>query len=151
MKNCQQQNKSFRNAQRHASCFTAPMCQKSLSGHIRLYCKRLIASRTNRVAMHGLRASCSSVPLCHNLLSGQIRSYCKKLIASRTNCIVIPLRRCVRRRLPGQIRSYWRRGVLCVSLRRCVIIGYFRNSCFNCALLEYYIKTFSPIVLRAQN
>ena len=33
----------------------------------------------------------------------------------------------------GQIKSYWHRDVLCVSLGCCVIIGHFRNSCFNFA------------------
>ena len=32
-----------------------------------------------------------------------------------------------------QIRLFCHRDVLCVLLRRCVIIGYFQNSCFNCA------------------
>ena len=72
------------------------MCQKSLSRHTRLYCKMLIASRTNRIVMHKLRPSCSNAPLCYNLLSGQIRSYYKMLIASRTNRIAMPMRLCVK-------------------------------------------------------
>ena len=40
--------------------------------------------------------------------------------------------------LSGQIRLYGYRGVLFVSLCRCVIVGYFRNSCFHCSLLEHY-------------
>ena len=53
MKNCcKQQDKSYRNAWRRTYWFTVPMCQKSLSEHIRLYCKKLIASRTNRIVMH---------------------------------------------------------------------------------------------------
>ena len=50
LKNCgQQQNKLYRKAQRRASCFAAPMRQKSLSGQIS---KKLIASLTNRIQMH---------------------------------------------------------------------------------------------------
>ena len=103
---CQQQNKSYRNAQRRASCCTAPMCQKSLSGHIRSYCKKLIASRTNRIVMHRLRARCSNVPLCHSLLSEQMRLYCKTSIASRTNRIAMPLHRYfIRHRLDKSDRN----------------------------------------------
>ena len=46
---------------------------------------------------------------------------------------------------------YWYRDVICVSLRHWVINGYFRNSCFNCALLEYCIETFLLIFFPAQS
>ena len=96
MKNCcQQQDKSYCNALRRASCCTAPVCQKLLSKHIRLYCKKLIASRTNRIVMHRLRASYANATLSPYLLSEQIRSYCKKLITSWTNRIAMQLRRCL--------------------------------------------------------
>ena len=91
--------------------------------------------------------------------AGQIISYRKKLIANRTNCILMKAvvsnrtNRIVMHRLlvscsnaplchnllSGQIRSYWHRYVLCLSLRRCGINGYFQNNCFNYALLEYCI------------
>ena len=74
------------------------MCQKSLSGHIRLSCKKLIAGRTNRIVMHTLRHSCPIALLYHNLLSGQIKSHCKTLTTNRTNRIAMPLRCCVMRR-----------------------------------------------------
>ena len=118
------------------SCCNAPMCQKSLSGHIRSYCLKLIASRTNRVVMHRSRDSCSNALLCHNLLSGQIRSYFKKLIKANWqqdnsyHSATVPLRHTSP---SGQIRSFWPRDVLCVLLSRYVIIGYFRNNCFNSA------------------
>ena len=60
MKSCfQQQDKSYRNAYR-----------RSLSGQIRSYCKKLVASRTNRIVMK----NCCQQP---------------------DKCIVMPLRRCV--------------------------------------------------------
>ena len=65
MKNCcQQQDKSYRNTLRHAGCCTAPMCQKSLRRYIRLYCKKLIASKTNKTNIY------VTAPLCHTSPSG---------------------------------------------------------------------------------
>ena len=55
---CQQQDEAYRNAWRviinwrPACCFTAPICQKSQSGHNRSYCKKLLASKTNLIVMH---------------------------------------------------------------------------------------------------
>ena len=54
-------------------------CAKIHYGHIRLYNKKLIASRTNRNVMHRLRASYSIAPRSQYLLSEQIRSYYKKI------------------------------------------------------------------------
>ena len=78
------------------------MCQKSLSGQIRSYCKKLTNSRTNRIVMyrHVLRTSlrCCFIHRCLD------KSDCIaiSLIASRTNRFVMhrnapvaPLRRCV--------------------------------------------------------
>ena len=88
MKNCcQQQDKSYRNAQ---SCCTMPICQKWRYGQITSYRNKLIARRTNRITLHRLRASRSNAPLCRNLLSVQIRSYCKTPISNSTNRIVMP-------------------------------------------------------------
>ena len=73
------------------SCCTAPMCLKSLSKHIRFYCKKLNASRINRIVMHGVRASCSNAPLCHTSPSRQIRSYWHRdvLCVSLHRCVIV--------------------------------------------------------------
>ena len=105
MKNCYlHQDKSYRYALRHVSCFNAPMCQKLLSGHIRSYCKKLIVSWTNHIVIHRLRASCCNAPLCHNLLSGQIRSYWRRGV------LYVSMRRSVSTNIFGTailIVPYW--------------------------------------------
>ena len=94
---CHQQDKSFHNALRRTSYCTAPMWQKSLSGHIRLYCKSCLSvSKSFHNALR--RTSYCTAPMCQKSLSGHIRSYCKKLIVCGTNRIEMPLRRCITRR-----------------------------------------------------
>ena len=85
IENClQEQDKSYRNAQKRASCCTTSMRQNSLSGHIRSFGKKLIASRTNRIVMPQRRCvirrrldkskpywqidllMCLTAPLCHH-------------------------------------------------------------------------------------
>ena len=102
MKNCQLQDKSYRNAYRRACRFNAPGCQKSLSGQIRSYCKKLTASRTNRIVIHR-HVLLASLRYCfiHRCLFKSDR-IAKSLITNRTNYIVmhryvpvVPMRRSV--------------------------------------------------------
>ena len=92
--------------------------------------KSLIASRKNRIVMN------KDVPVASFADVPKFAVWTYQFVLQKPDCQKDKSYRDATAPLchtspSGQIRLYWHRDVLCVSLRRCVINGYFQNSCFN--------------------